>query len=456
MKQVLYIAYFFPPLGGAGVQRSLKFVRYLPEHGWQPTVLTGAADYWLRDDGLLDELGPSIVIHRVPAWGRRFLGAGARPAAGAAVPRPAGSAAPTPAAPRSSARIGLFRTLARWIFVPDAYLGWTYPARRFARGLAQGSRFDAVITTSSPDSAHLIGRALKTSFGIPWIADFRDPWVRRLSYAAPTPLHDRWQRTLEARCIEAADAVIVTSERTRADFLHRLPATAAEKITVVTNGYDEGDFEAARRLLERTPDSPTRWEAEILHAGQLNPDRPIGPFLAGLRRFLDNDEARPELRVLFLGGHYDRDVAEVRAHGLEDRVVFRGNVGHTESVAALLRARVLLLLENDSDRGELILPGKVFEYLRSGRPILAVVPPEGAAAQMVRSMDAGWIADPRRPETIAEGLDRLLAGPPAERPAADPPAGARVARFERRMLTRDLAQVLDTISPQWGVSPQGR
>ena len=468
MKRLLYIAYFFPPLGGAGVQRSLKFARYLPDHGWHPTVLTGAADYWLRDDRMLRELDPSIEVHRVRAWGGRFLGAGARKSGGgesSSEPRSgSGPVSASSGAPRSAARISRFRKLARWVCVPDAYLGWAWPAQRQALALAKPSQagaraFDAVLTTSSPDSAHLIGRTLRRRLGVPWIADLRDPWVRRLSYAAPTPLHDAWQTRLERQCLEEADSVVVTSEATREDYLQRLPGLDPTRVHVITNGYDESDFAEAAELLDRDPGPEAGWPADVLHAGQLNPDRPIGPFLDGFRRFLHGGKAGVATnsggrknttgpQALFLGGHYDRDLLEVSQRGLDGHVSFRDNVSHAASIASLQRARVLLLLEQDSDRGRLILPGKVFEYLRARRPILALVPRDGAADRLVRTMDAGRVVEPSDPARIAEGLEALLQAPGVTgEPGPDHSLpDTALGQFERRELTARLARVLDGLA----------
>jgi glycosyltransferase involved in cell wall biosynthesis len=425
LKRVLFIAFFFPPIGGAGVQRSLKFVRYLPESGWRATVLTSRARYWMHDESLLAELPPETRVLRAPFWGGRLAGGGAT--AGA----------------RSHARVRFLRLLARTVLVPDAYVGWILPAFRMARRELARERYDAILTTSSPDSAHLLGRRLKRLTGIPWVADFRDPWTRRLAYAPPTRLHDALHRRLERSCLREADRVVVTAEETRRDFLARAPELSQGKITVIPNGFDEDDFTNAETLLYNLGAAPGLAQiphAPILHAGQLNPERPIAAYLEGLRLFAEREPARASLaETLFLGGHYDRDREEVERRGLGALVRFQGGCPHALSVAALLRSRILLLLEQDSDRGRLLLPGKIFEYLRARRPILAVVPRGGAADRLVRECQAGWVADPSRPDSIAEGISRLIEDDrlPAETPPID--------RFERRSLARELARVLDSI-----------
>ncbi len=428
MKRVLYLAFFFPPLGGAGVQRTVKFVRYLPQFGWNATVVTARAAYWMRDASLAAEISPSTRVLRAPCPGARFLGGGQ-----------GGSGK------RSHTRTSLLRRLARGLLVPDAYLGWAWHARRAAArelsaAAAAGEPYHAVITTSSPDSAHLAGRALRRQGGPPWLADFRDPWTRRLAYAPPTTWHDRRHRRLESSCLRTADLITVTTEETRDDFLLRYPEETLGRIEVIPNGYDEEDFVRA----EQGAYPPVGEEDEgpvLLHAGQLNPERPLTPFLRGLGLAVDTASARGErIRVVFLGAHYDRHRAEVRAAELESIVTFLPPRAHVEAVAALRRARALLLLEDDSDRGRLVLPGKVFEYLRSGRPILACVPRGGAADRIVRANGGGEVVDPARPDDIARGVSAVLA---PGRTGADPDS---IRIYERRVLASRLASLLDRIA----------
>ncbi|MFN8548429.1 MAG: glycosyltransferase [Candidatus Eisenbacteria bacterium] len=424
MKELLYISYFFPPLGGAGVQRAAKFARYLPEFNWRASVITSDARYWMDDPSLLADVDDACEVVRVPHWGS------------GAMQRQAGGGV------RSSGRVRWLRALSRWLFVPDNYVAWSAAAARSAARMLASGRFAACLTTSSPDSAHLIGLWLRARFGIPWIADFRDPWTRRLSYAPPSQWHDRLHHRLEREVLHGADGVIVTSEATRDDFLERYRSLEPARVQVVTNGYDEADFLAALRA---TADREDLLRGEILHSGQLNPERPIEPYLRGLTRYLERARVPSLPASLFAGGHYDRDVAAVAKHRLEAYVRFVPNRPHLVAVGDCLHARILLLMEDPSPRGALILPGKIFEYLRAGRPILALVAPSGAAAHLVRSLDAGLVADPTRPEEIASALEALLRRTEAagSKCLAIRP-GASVARFERRSITRQLASILDS------------
>jgi glycosyltransferase involved in cell wall biosynthesis len=450
-RGVLFVAFFFPPMGGGGVQRSLKFVRYLPTHGWRPRVLAAEADYWMRDEALLAEVPPGTPVLRAAFGARRLIAMGARDGT------------------RSRAVTRFLRSLSRFFLVPDVYVGWSRRAARVAEEEITRHPCALVFTTSSPDSAHLLGRRVKRATGLPWVADFRDPWTGRLAYAPPTPLHHRLHVALEYSCLREADAVVVTTPETRDDFLARHPGLDPVKFHVIPNGFDEDDFTVASAELAT---GSCAWIPAggfpVLHAGQLNLERPLAPFLAGLRLLRErapgrgdagaarsSDAARNAVgdaagcaqvdagasMTFLLGPCYDSHRDEVKAAGLEDAVCFLPGRTHGDAVAAMLSARVLLLLEQDSDRGRLVLPGKAFEYLRAGRPILAVVPRGGAAARFVRETGAGIAADPASPADIAEGLARLLGGDETPRGL-----GAAAAPFERRVLAAELAAVFDAVS----------
>jgi hypothetical protein len=187
-KRILIFAYFFPPLGGAGVQRVVKLAKYLPSLGWEPTIVTvRARDYWMLDASLQHDLGSGVRIARTRSLtGLSLLQLLA--------PRAAGR---TRGARPSMRRIAGLRRLAAWTLLPDSYVGWVPFALRAGARLLRAQRYDMLMTTSSPDSAHLIGRGLARRFGVPWVADFRDPWTQRLSFAPPTAWHRARHRALE-------------------------------------------------------------------------------------------------------------------------------------------------------------------------------------------------------------------------------------------------------------------
>jgi len=426
-RRILIFAYFFPPLGGAGVQRIVKLAKYLPEEGWDPTVVTvRGADYWMTDAALAGELGPRVTIVRTNSL--TGLGLLRRLA-----PRQAGRADGL----RSSVgAIRRLRRLAGWVMMPDSYVGWVPFACRAGDRLLREQEFDWILTTSSPDSAHLIGRRLAARHGVPWAADFRDPWTRRMAFAPPTGWHRRRQESLERSVLEAAERVVFTSEATRVDYLRRYPRLDAAKVAVITNGYDEEDFAPLEGR------APAGEKMQILHAGQLNPERPARPFLDGLRLFLDRTPgAAGRLGVRFIGPAYAGDREDAGRLGLEACVSFEPPQTHGRIVVEMLASHLLLLLEQDSERGALILPGKIFEYLRSGRPILGLLPP-GAAWRMIEDLEAGKCFRPADYKGVARELgrhyERFVCG---EAPLPGASRGP-LAGHERRVLARRWVETL--------------
>jgi glycosyltransferase involved in cell wall biosynthesis len=432
VRRVLIFAYFFPPLGGAGVQRIVKLAKYLPAFGWEPTVVTvRARDYWMIDASLQAELGGRVSVVRTPSL--TGLGVLRRMA-----PRAAGRES---GARRVTRTFATLRRTAAWFAMPDSYVGWVPFAVRAGARLLRERPYAALLTTSSPDSAHLIGRALAQRFQLPWIADFRDPWTQRLSFAPPTAWHRARHMALERSVLHAATRVIVTAPETRTDYLNHNPDLAAEKLAVITNGFDEEDFAPLSGVMP--PARPLR----ILHAGQLNPERPARPFLEGLRMFLEREPAaRTEIEVRFIGPHYAQDREDAERMRLGEIVTFEAARTHAEIVRALCGSHLLLLMEHDSARGGLILPGKIFEYLRARRPILALVP-RGAAWHLVAQLDAGRCCRTEDHAACAAALADFYQA--FKRGGLVPThlSDDTLAPFERRALAGRWANTLDQLLP---------
>ncbi len=427
LRRLLLFAYFFPPTGGAGVQRVVKFAKYLPEWGWIPTVVTVASsDYWMKDPTLGSEVPPGTQVVRTKALTGLSLLRRLAPAH-------AGTGAPV----RKSARaIRSLRRIASFFLVPDTYVGWVPFAVAAGKQLLTSRGYDAMMTTSSPDSAHLIGLQLAKRFGVPWIADFRDPWTRRMAFSPPTVLHASLHRHLEGRVLKGATLVTVTSEETRRDYLNLYPEMPPEKIRVVTNGYDEEDFQSQHA-------QPPRDRFVLLHAGQLNPERPARPLLEGVSRFLEmHPEARGVLSVQFLGPHYESDSRASAELGVSGCVRFEQARPHRETIERLLGAHVLVLMEQDSERGGLILPGKIFEYLRARRPILGLLP-KGAAWRLIEELGVGVCVRTGDAAACARQIERFYrqfqeGGPPGTGLSSEV-----LRRFERRSLAGRLAGLLE-------------
>jgi glycosyltransferase involved in cell wall biosynthesis len=387
----------------------------------------------MRDSSLSREIPESVEIVRTRAW---------------TPPALLGSLLGRRGDERSQARRSgrmqrLLRWISRWVLLPDPYIGWVpFAARAAASAL---KRSDVLLTTSSPDSTHLVGLLLAEKAGA-WIADFRDPWVRRMSFAPATGWHRRAHGAMERAVVEKATRVVVTSEATRADFHRRYPHLPPGKIVCIPNGYDEEDFPEA----DPGPGAPF----SLLHLGQLNPERGIGPLLDHLEAFLAlRPQARSRTRVDLVGPRYVEDEREVHRRGLQDLVGFEETLPHLEAVRRLFRARLLVLMEQESEEGSLILPGKIFEYLRSGRPIFGLLP-KGAASDLLDRLQAGEWALPSEPRAgaaiLARRFDSYQLGKQEVREKIDP----AVAQFERRQLATQLAGLLEEAAEERFAQPR--
>lgn len=381
-KRLLMIINFFPPAAGGGVYRPLSFVKYLSRASWEITVVTPRpGEFWISDPELESQIPPGVRVVRTGSLSglrtlNAFRGGHSR---------------------RSSGGFGLLRSMGEFFLVPDTYVGWIPFATRAAAGLCREEPFDLVYSTSPPDSSHLVARSISRRFGLPWVADFRDPWIALRLRNPPTPLHRSWHKRLESG-VMGADAVLVTTEWHGEALKASFPNARVER---VPNGYDEEDFEGLGGI------GPPERPFTILHGGMLTLGRSIGPFLEGLSLFCrERRGSRNDVRVVFLGSRESKNEELAARAGLGDVVSFEDNVGHAECVKRERSSHVLLLLKHDDDRYRGLVPGKLYEYLGARRPILAVVP-EGEAADTVRDSGRGEVAPIGDPRGIAEGISKL-------------------------------------------------
>ncbi len=399
MKRVLILAYFFPPLGGGGCQRTLKLVRYLEPAGWLSTVVTTRdQDYWILDPTLEEEIPASAEVVRVGGLtAGKLLGIFSR----------AGAPVQETQSRRRAGPFRLLRSLQRWMVLPDAYRPWASAAARAADARIRQGGIDALWTTSSPESSHLAGLGLKEKHRLPWVADFRDPWVGRVTYRPPTPWHDARHRRMERRVVSAADRVTLVSEAMVALYRERYPEIDPARFVFLPNGFDSDDWrradlEAAARGGTRRPDAPRRFV--LLHAGQLAHRPTVRTLLAAARLAMERDpEARSELRVRFIGGNEEIGPRERERYGLGDALEFLPSQPHIKSLVSMRSAGALLLLGHGGAADSLLYTGKLYEYLSSGRPVLGILD-EGPAAGLIRESGAGPVISPGDVEGAARAL----------------------------------------------------
>jgi len=424
MKNLLMIIPFFPPMAGGGVYRPLSFVKHLGKYGWRPTVIApdGGA-FWIRDETLLADIPPECEVHRTTTLsGQRMLSAARR-----------GGGGEKGSQVRSSRGFGLLRTLGSLLLVPDTYVGWYPFAVRAAKRVMASKRIDAVYSTSPPETSHLVAHAVCGGTSVPWVADFRDPWMNLHLFPPATPLHRRAHERMEKKVCTRAQ-VIVTNAFHRRLLEGRYPGMGP--VRIITNGFDMEKLEGLSDL------APPGDRFRILHAGMLTQKRSAVPFLQGLGEFVGR---RPEVRgrceVLFLGPREDEGEQEVERLGLGEVVAFRDTVPHVESLRAERTSHILLLIKHLNPVYRGIIPGKLYEYIGARRPILALVP-EGDVADLIRDLERGDVAPQDDPSAIADCIEAMY-DKFVEGRLDDSYNLAPAAQFARENLSGALARCLD-------------
>jgi glycosyltransferase involved in cell wall biosynthesis len=414
--KVLLVTMYFPPAGGGGVQRALKFATHLPELGIETHVLAPDDPKWIHRD---DELqAPTLAwVHRA-----RYVGPKGR--------KPAEELHGTRGLERMSRQA---RLAGRRLLVPDENVSWNLTAIPAAVRIAKREGIDVVITTSPPSSVHLVGAAVKRAAGIPWVADLRDSIVAHPHRRAESRLvraKESGEHAVARLVCRSADAIVCVSEAIAGEMRERLPAG---EVVAIANGSDFDDFAG----LEHHP--ATRFR--ITHAGSFFGKRDPRPFLTALQRSGLDVVAR------FLGDFRTADREWADTLGLGDRLELIPYAPRRRSLELQRDSEALLLLIPEAGgRGRGVLSGKVFEYLAAERPILALVPPDGAAADLIRDADAGVVVPPDDVEAIETALRDMHAHWKAGTLDGAPLSPAWRKKVARRTRVEELARVLESVT----------
>ena len=429
-KKVLIVTYYWPPSGGSGVQRWLKFVKYLPEFGWQPYVLTPEnPSFAIRDESLVADVNPVADVFRLPIWEPYDLFLRLSAATGES----RRTAKPTDLV---GGKRSLFQTIATWIrgnlFLPDARRFWIRPASRFLEGFIRDNGIGVIVTTGPPHSMHLIGARLKKKIpSLRWIADFRDPWSQwglldsLLTSGWARGIH----RRLEARVLRSADVLVTVTPF----YARQFAGLAGRHVHMIPNGYDEDDVKKIRYV------KSSRFI--IRHVGIVNERCNPRPFMDALRNLVQTGEGFSEdLSVEFVGEVHPAFRAEVEADGILARYTsFIGNIPRDALMERYGDSALLLLVLHGYRDAEGYLPGKLFEYLATGFPVLGIGPPDGDAAALLRESGAGTMIGAEDATAIKQYvLDVYAAWKKDESRRNDSPP----ATYSRRELTRRMAELL--------------
>ena len=383
IRNVLVIAYYFPPLGLSGVQRTLKFVKYLPQFGWQPTVLTVTpTGYYAQDYTLLEELHPHhIEIERVGSLdpNRLFRKKGV-------VKMP------------SEKWRKIFTFISDMFFIPDNKIGWKRKALKAANKLFEKKNFDVIFATAPPFTDFLIGMELHKKFQKPLVIDYRDPWHEYPYKYYPTPMHKLWNYKLEKKVLRASSRILVTGRRTKELILKRFKYLRYNDVTILSHGYDPADFEVDPKIhIEKSK------RMRFAHAGVFYGDRTPKHFLQALKEVVT---ARPQLKdqieLVLIGNLQDEYVNIIKSLGLEGNVTITGYLDHRHCIEYLKSADVLWLTLNNDKQS----PGKLYEYLGLRKPILGCVP-EGFIRQTLEEAGGCMIIQPTDVKGIADAIVQL-------------------------------------------------
>ncbi len=375
MKKVLVITYYWPPAGGPGVQRWLKFVKYLGDFDIEPVMYVPEnPQYPLLDSSLLSGVPQDVTIYKQPIF----------------EPYSFASFLSSKKTKRISSGIiqtknqSLTEKFLLWIrgnfFIPDARKYWVRPSVEYLHGIIQKEGIDTIITTGPPHSVHLIGHYLKEFNNVQWIADFRDPWTS-IGYHKKlklTSFAKSRHKELERLVLTSADKLIVTSQTTKQEFRK----ISNKPIKVITNGYD----------LEKPRDVVLNELFTISHIGSMLTGRNPENLWHVLSELIQENEAfKSKLRLQFIGVISKDILQRLKAFGLEPFIVMLGYVKHDAAIAFQQKSQVLLLAEIDTEETKGIIPGKLFEYMASGRPILGIGPKSWEVASIVAHTKTGAI-----------------------------------------------------------------
>ncbi len=423
MKHVLVIAYYFPPMGLSGVQRIVKFVKYLPSFGWQPTVLTiDPHAYFAFDDSMLKDVRHTEIWRARP--GRAFRVIGERRTV-----------------PLTRERFrGLANRLSQLFFIPDNKIGWTRQAMRFLQG-KDLSVFNAVFSTAPPFSNHLLGLRIKHRYGLPLLVDFRDAWVDNPYHVYWTGWHRKRHLELERKVLESSDAIVSNNEFITRLWAERYPGAAFHKrVYLIPQGFDPADFDSASEASSLNVD-----ELHFVYTGVFYANNtPLVLYRALKLLQEEHPDVYNRLRFYMIGyvqHEYRRAAVQL---GVEDRFRYCGYLEHADAVAWQQAADVLWLVLGDANRGyQTISAGKAFEYLGSRKPILGIVP-DNTIRRMLSGFDHTFLVEPDDVRGLAETIRDLCEH---KRTGTLPRGDAgKIRAYDRKVLTGRLGELLDGIA----------
>ena len=463
-RTVFVLTYRWPPQGGGGVQRTLKLVKYLVDLGWRPVIHTVSNPYSrLWDPSLESEVPAAALVHRTPTLEYESLRIGAGRAASGLIAALRGTRASVGGSEGAGEgavesvealgsraarrRRGRVARIEDWIWsrllVPDPQIVWAGATYFSALRLARRERADVIYSTSPPNSVNVLALSLARRLQLPWVADFRDPWtdgLRRRQWYPDHPARQRREERWERSVFEQANCALVTTGPARETFLEKYSWCSPDRVQVLTNGFDSEDFpdlSGGDRLLQEG-------RLHVTLSGNIETMFDLGPFLRAVRTLVrDNPAAREVLRVNFLGTKrqalYD---AMIQDFGIEDVVQYHAYMPHERVVRMVSESDVLMLCQIPAkESGGVKLPGKMFEYLYTRKPILALTIP-GETTAILKRTGLGHVVDPFDESGICAELTGFIQQFDQGGVHAEPNEDA-IRSFDRKAQAQEVSDLLD-------------
>ena len=427
MKKVLIITYYWPPSGGAGVQRWLKFAKYLSDFGWEPIIYTVEnGEYPVLDYDLLDEVPKGITVLKTPIWEpysiyKKFTGRKKEDKINSGF-----------LSEKKNPK--LLDKLSIWIrgnlFIPDARKFWIKPSVNFLTNYLIDNPVDIVVSSGPPHSSHIIALKLKEKNKLPWLADFRDPWTN-IDYYKELLLSkksDLKHKKLENIVLTKADKVITIGK----SLSEELKALGANNIDVIENGFDPDDFQSNEYIsLDK--------KFSIAHIGSFTPSRNHIIFWQAIKELIaENSNFSKELKIQLVGKVDYSVKMNIEKYGLEKHVNYIGYVPHGEVIEYQKKANLLLLMINNTPNAKGIITGKVFEYIASKRPILVVGPEDGDLSTIINTTKSGIVCGFDDVKKLKLTLLRLYNNEINFEP--------NPAAYSRKSLTKKLSEILNQLT----------
>lgn len=427
MKRALIVTYYWPPAGGPGVQRWLKFVKYFKEFGVEPIVyIPENPNYPLVDENFSAEIPSNVEVIKHPIkepyrFAKFFSKKKTKQMSSGIIPKK-----------DSSAIEKLMLYVRGNFFIPDARVGWVKPSVKYLSDYLENNDVDVVITTGPPHSLHLIGIQLKKELNVKWIADFRDPWTT-IHYHKSLRLNktsEKKHKALEAAVLNTADVVTVTSPTTKKEF----EEITNKPIEVITNGFDITEEVNYNRDLKFS----------ISHIGSLLSERnPKNLWYILAEICKKNTSFKKDLELKFAGAVSDEVKESLSEFNLDENSKFLGYVSHSEALKLQNESQVLLLVEINSAETRAIIPGKLFEYLAAKRPIIALGPNKSDIEAIVDETKSGRFFDYSEDKELINEILRLY----EQYKTGDLQiASEGVDRFSRRQLTKQMSALIKDVS----------